>query len=84
MRRFKLVRVNRRKVEVQKIKLKVNFVSLLVAFLFACLVWLYVAGTDMKEHAYEEPTTESAGVESVLPEADTVSRLWESETGVAV
>lgn len=60
MRRFKLVRVNRRKVEVQKVKLKINYGTLLIAFLFACLVWLYVAGSDLQKNIPPEPMDTTA------------------------
>ncbi len=44
MARFKLVKIRRRKVEVQKVRFKPNFWMLLLSFLCAFLVWLYVTG----------------------------------------
>ena len=90
MRRFKLVRVNRRKVEVQKVKLKINYGTLLIAFLFACLVWLYVAGSDIQKNTPPEPMDTTASVtethaetQGVVGPAEEVPMTGEG-TGVAV
>ena len=71
MRRFKLAK-NKRRVEVQKVRLKVNFGTLILAFLFACLVWLYVVGSGMKNPAAEQqtPTESTAGYVSSAEAAE--------------
>lgn len=72
MGRFKLVRISKKKVEVQKIRFKMNFGTVLIAFAFACLVWLYVAGSDtrpepMDPGAHTTPDTEEgSAVEASL------------------
>ncbi len=47
MARFRLVKIRKRKVEVQKVKFKPNFWMLLLSFLCAFLVWLYVTGSHL-------------------------------------
>ena len=71
MRRFKLAK-NKRKIEVQKVRLKVNFGTLLLAFVFACLVWLYVVGSGTKSVAPEsgEPSDASAGYSCPAEQAE--------------
>ena len=71
MRRFKLVKTSKRKVEVQKVRLKVNFGTLLLALLFACLVWLYVAGSTPKPLP-PDPTDTSVNTAEHPTEAETV------------
>lgn len=44
MARFKLVKIGRRKVEVQKVRFKVNLGVLLGSFLCAVFVWMYLTG----------------------------------------
>lgn len=60
MRRFKLSKISKRKVEVQKVRLKINFGILLLAFLFACLVWMYVVGSGEKNRPGEPVDTSAA------------------------
>ena len=68
MRRFKLVKISRRRVEVQKIRLKINFSTLLIAFLFACLVWLYVAGSDIRNPQHPDSQDTSATMAQTVVE----------------
>lgn len=46
MARFKLVKISKRKVEVQKVRFKPNFLVLLISFACAVFVWLYLTGTN--------------------------------------
>ena len=92
MRRFKLVRTRKRRVEVQKVKLKINFGTLLIAFLFACLVWLYVAGSDAQKPTPPDPVDTATQVtaqdttadEMVGPMEITTSQVDVADTEVAV
>ena len=47
MARFRLAKIRKRKVEVQKVRFKPNFWVLLLSFLCAFLVWLYVTGSHL-------------------------------------
>ena len=76
MRRFKLVRISKRKVEVQKVRLKVNFGTLIIALLFACLVWLYVAGSSPKPLP-PDPADTSVNTAEHLTEAGHMPRTVE-------
>lgn len=49
MARFKFVKINRRRVEVQKVHFRVKFGMLLIAFACAFIVWLYVKGSTPPE-----------------------------------
>ena len=69
MRRFKLAKIGKRRVEVQKVRLKINFTTLLLAFLFAFLVWLYVAGSENKAPTDTQDTSAAAC-------ADVVCETW--------
>lgn len=70
MRRFKLAK-NKRKIEVQKVRLKINFGTLLLAFLFACLVWLYVVGSSTKTPGVESTETSATAAGYACPAAET-------------
>ena len=70
MARFKLVKISRRRVEVQKVRLKVQFGILLFAFACAFLVWLYIKGTQLR-------LDENQPAESVTAETETMA---EAET----
>ncbi len=70
MRRFKLAKISKRRVEVQKVRLKINFGTLLLAFLFACLVWLYVVGSGMKNPASESVETSATAAGYACPVAE--------------
>lgn len=75
MARFKLVKISRRRVEVQKVRLKVNFGILLFAFACAILVWLYVKGSRLPKPIPPEETQPSETVTTeteTTPEAETV------------
>ena len=52
MARFKLVK-KKRKVEVQKVRFKPNFWVLLLSFLCAFLVWLYVTGSHLASESQD-------------------------------
>lgn len=67
MRRFKLTKINKRRVEVQKVRLKINFGTLLLAFLFACLVWLYVAGSGVGQGQTSVPEDTTATAAYACP-----------------
>lgn len=63
MARFKLVRTGkkRNRVEVQKVRFKVHYGALLLAFVCAVLVWLYVKGStpippDISEESMPAPS----------------------------
>ncbi len=59
MARFKLVRTGKKRgrVEVQKVHLKVHYGALLLAFVCAVLVWLYVKGSTPLPPTPPEDTT---------------------------
>ena len=73
MARFKLVRTGKKRgrVEVQKVHFKVHYGALLLAFICAVLVWLYVKGSAPLSPAPSEDTTsaqtETANVEIYEP-----------------
>lgn len=51
MARFRLVKIGKRRVEVQKVRFKPSFWTLLLCFLCAFLVWLYVTGSHLSSEA---------------------------------
>ncbi len=74
MRRFKLVKISKRRVEVQKVRFRINFGTLAVALLVAVLVWLYIAGSQAPQtpspdtpDTQEMVVTQSATEEETLP-----------------
>lgn len=80
MARFKLVKIGRRKVEVQKVRLKLNFGILLVAFACAFLVWLYVKGSTAPMPPEHEGTSPE---ETVSAQIGAVSdHAWASSLDV--
>ncbi len=88
MARFKLVKISRRKVEVQKVRLKIHFGILLGAFACAFLVWLYVKGSRLPEPGLLEDTQPNETVaaetettpetETVLGETDVTAEMYAS------
>lgn len=78
MARFKLVKIGRRKVEVQKVRFKLNLVALLISFACAVLVWLYMTGRNPRPES--DPSMsgrpeESAAVESTRGETTVLTEL---------
>lgn len=63
MARFRLAKIRRRKVEVQKVRFKPNFWVLLLSFLCAFLVWLYVTGSHLAS-APEDADKAPAGTQA--------------------
>ena len=72
MARFKLVKISKRRVEVQKVRLKVRLGILLVAFACAFLVWLYVKGSRLPMPL---PPEESQPQETVTTQAETTPEV---------
>ena len=69
--RFKLVKIGKKKVEVQKVRFKVNLAVLLGSFLCAVFVWMYLTGRDAaselippegETHPENEVTETTAGI----------------------
>lgn len=79
MARFKFVRINRRRVEVQKVRFRVKIGMLVIAFACAFIVWLYVKGSTPPE---QPPVAETQPVETQAAESQTETSA-ETETDVS-
>ena len=79
MRRFKLVKISKRRVEVQKVRFGINIGTLAVALLFAVLVWLYVAGSQTPATTPGETTEAPEVVTEQVTSAEETTPMVETE-----
>ena len=70
MARFKLVKTGKRRVEVRKVRFKVNFVVLILSLACAVLVWLYVTGRNADPDLLNPEETKESQTQSEVTESD--------------